>query len=222
MTGNRKSGENTVPDAPGMGMYETTHTSLLEAARNGNMTATRWEAFGMRYRTVLVRYAIRFYKMPQDLAENAVQDTLVKMWQSPDLIRRPPNKKFRYVLANVLKKKCLRIRTSENRQQGLPDVRDIPWIKTDVDELDRATSRAFAAFTAENFRQMIEMGRWPEVGLSRISLEHWYAHEFEEQTQMEIAADYGIDQSTVSRHINEVQTFFKKDGEQILHAFGIA
>ena len=103
-----------------MAMYETTHTSLLEAAKNGNMTAARWEAFGMRYRTVLVRYAIRFYKMPQDLAENAVQDTLVTMWQRPDLIRRPPNKKFRYVLANVLKKKCLRIRTSESGLRHRP------------------------------------------------------------------------------------------------------
>ena len=33
---------NAVSDAPGMAMYETTHTSLLEAAKNGNMTAKRW------------------------------------------------------------------------------------------------------------------------------------------------------------------------------------
>ena len=186
------------------------------------MTAARWEAFGVRYRPVLVRYAIRFYKMPPDLAENAVQDTLVKMWQRPDLIRRPPNKKFRYVLANVLRKKCLKASASERRQQNRPDARDIPWIETDVDGLDRATSRAFAAFAAENFRQMIETGRWPEVGLSRISLEHWYANEFEGQTQAEIAADYGIDQSTVSRHVRDVQEFFEKDGELILRSFGVA
>ena len=73
MTGNRKSGENTVPDAPGMAMYETTHTSLLEAAKNGNMTAKKWTEFCDRYRDTLVRYANKFYRVPLDLAENAVQ-----------------------------------------------------------------------------------------------------------------------------------------------------
>ena len=33
---------NPTADAPGMAMYETTHTSLLEAAKNGNMTAKKW------------------------------------------------------------------------------------------------------------------------------------------------------------------------------------
>ena len=35
----RTEGSNPTADAPGMAMYETTHTSLLEAAKNGNMTA---------------------------------------------------------------------------------------------------------------------------------------------------------------------------------------
>ena len=35
-------GSNSTADAPGMAMYEMTHTSLLEAAKNGNMTAKKW------------------------------------------------------------------------------------------------------------------------------------------------------------------------------------
>ena len=82
MTENRKSGENTAPDAPGMAMYETTHTSLLEAAKNGNMTAKKWTEFCDRYRDTLVRYANRFYKVPLDLTENAVQEMFLQMWRS--------------------------------------------------------------------------------------------------------------------------------------------
>ena len=33
---------NAASEAPGMGMFERTRTSLLEAARNGNMTAKKW------------------------------------------------------------------------------------------------------------------------------------------------------------------------------------
>ena len=33
---------NAASDAPGIGMFEVTHTSLLEAAKNGNMTAKKW------------------------------------------------------------------------------------------------------------------------------------------------------------------------------------
>ena len=51
----RTEGGNPTTDAPGMAMYETTHTSLLEAAKNGNMTAKKWTEFCDRYRDTLVR-----------------------------------------------------------------------------------------------------------------------------------------------------------------------
>ena len=41
----RADGSNPTADAPGMAMYETTHTSILEAAKNGNMTAKKWTEF---------------------------------------------------------------------------------------------------------------------------------------------------------------------------------
>lgn len=221
MTGNRKSGENTVPDAPGMAMYETTHSSLLEAAKNGNMTAKKWTEFCDRYRDTLVRYANKFYRVPPDLAENAVQDTFLQMWQKPLLIRRHPNLKFRYGLVAVLYRKCLKVMDAERRSQNLPDAEDIPWIDPDADELDRRIDLEFAKYVAEEFRKLVENGQWPqdEDCPNEVAFEQWYANEIEKQGQADIAAEYGVDQSTVSRHVKDVQDFILKNAANLRKMF---
>jgi len=204
-----------------MGMYERTHSSLLKAAKSGNLTAEAWERFGVRYRPVLVRYCMKFYKLPHDLAENAVQETLVTMWQRPDLIYRPPNRKFRHVLTAVLRFKFLGINADERRQRKLSELNELPWLKTDYHELKATATRAFVAYSAEAFHDLIASGRWPDCKLDRDALEQWHTYTFEDATQEEIAADYAVDQSTVSRHIDEVETYLAKDGEPILGSFGI-
>ena len=208
-------------DAPGMAMYETTHTSLLEAAKNGNMTAKKWTEFCDRYRDTLVRYANKFYKVPPDLAENAVQDTFLQMWQKPLLIRRHPNLKFRYGLVAVLYRKCLKVMDAERRSQDIPDAKDIPWIDPDADELDRRIDLEFTKYVAESFRQRIENGQWPddETGPSQVAFEQWYANEIEKQGQADIAAEYGVDQSTVSRHVKDVQDFILKNAANLRKMF---
>ena len=208
-------------DAPGMAMYETTHSSLLEAAKNGNMTAKKWTEFCDRYRDTLVRYANKFYKVPPDLAENAVQDTFLQMWQKPLLIRRHPNLKFRYGLVAVLYRKCLKVMDAERRSQNLPDAKDIPWIDPDADELDRRIDLEFAKYVAEEFRRLVENGQWPqdEDCPNEVAFEQWYANEIEKQGQADIAAEYGVDQSTVSRHVKDVQDFILLNAESIRKMF---
>ena len=208
-------------DAPGMAMYETTHTSLLEAAKNGNMTAKKWTEFCDRYRDTLVRYANKFYKVPPDLAENAVQDTFLQMWRKPLLIRRHPNLKFRYGLVAVLYRKCRKVMDAERRSQDLPDAKDIPWIDRDADELDRRIDLESAKYVAETLRQRIENGQWPddETCPSQVEFEQWYANVIERHGQADFAAEYGVDQSTVSRHVNEVQDFILKNAENIRKMF---
>ena len=221
MTENRKSGENTAPDAPGIGMFEVTHTSLLEAAKNGNMTAKKWTEFCDRYRDTLVRYANKFYKVPPDLAENAVQETFLQMWRKPLLICRHPNKKFRYGLVAVLYKKCRKIMDAENRSQDLPDAKDIPWIDPNTNDLDRRIELEFAKYVAEEFRKLVENGQWPqdEDCPCQVAFEQWYANEIERQGQADIAAEYGVDQSTVSRHVKDVQDFILRNAANIRKMF---
>ena len=209
-------------DARGMEMFERTHSSLIRAAEGGNLTAAKWEAFGMRYRPVLVRYAKQTLKIPHESAEDAVQNLLVRMWLSPHLIRRPPNGKFRYVLAAVLRNTVGNALKKERRYRGLLSRLDHPWTLTNYGEIRRTAEQAFIAYAGQAFHELIASGQWPTDKVDHATLEQWHAHLFEGATQEEIAAEYGINQATVSRHIKEVEKLLLKDGERILGALGLA
>ena len=213
-------GNDGTTDARGMEMFERTHSSLIRAAEGGNLTAAKWEAFGMRYRPVLVRYAKQILRLPHESAEDAVQNLLVKMWLSPHLIRRPPNGKFRYVLAAVLRNTVGNDLKKERRYRGFLSRLDQP--PSPDDEFRHTAEQAFVAYAGQAFHELITAGQWPTDKVDHAALEQWHAHLFEGATQEEIAAEYGVNQATVSRHIKEVEKLLLKDGERILGALGLA
>ena len=106
-------------------------------------------------------------------------------------------------------------------RRTLPDAKDIPWIDPDADDLDRRIDLEFAKYVAEEFRKLVENGQWPqdEDCPSEVAFEQWYANEIERQNQADIAAEYGVDQSTISRHVKDVQDFILKNAETLRKMF---
>lgn len=201
-------------DGPGMEMFDTTRSTILRDAAAGGLGERRWTEFDAQYRKVLFRYGTRNLRYPEDVVNTAIQDTMVQLANTPRLIYRPPNKKFRYVLVVVFKHKLQNAFKKETRYQARQDPRLFKPLYETENDFKTEARRAIKAYLATDLILALVNHGLAELELSGSDVEAWQRHDTGESVR-EIARSRGVDKNTVSAAIARVDQYLEDECEAL-------
>jgi len=203
----------------------TTSTRSSSIGQPGFDDNADWIHFFDKYRNRCLRFARARFPSRPDLAEDALQDVSAKIRVNPNILHRKPSKRFRAVIATLVRNAVVEALRKEKSDRLDVYVEQTEAFRENFDTQERNRHRlrilVIDFIRRDLMREDYENGRFA-LEHDTLDLDIWRARQREDASDSSVAREMGFSSGTkVKDAVARVEERMMRDAENLLASLGL-